>query len=385
EVLDLEEAKIGQAKEIANLKKRVKKLEKRRKSRPAGLRRLKKVGLNRRVESSKEKDSLGAQEDASKQRRNIQDIDQNAKIVIVYVREKIVEKEVSTADPVTTAGEVVTVANVEVSAALTTVTTANLEAKEQEAARLKRAQQDEKANILWDNIQAMMDADRLLAERLQAREREEFLELKEKSSDEIKKLFDKEMKRVNTFVAMDSKAQESCTKRTAEQLESDISKKQELDENVEAEVDDSTELKRCKEIVPDDGDDVIVKATPLQMFKNLNREDLEVLWDIVKNRFKKEKLVDDMDSLLFHTLKTMFEHNVEDTVRRYQQGLVVVKNWKLYDSYGVYCITPQSMVYYLLVEKMYPLTKNTLHQLWNDVRLQVDYECEMAYELLRLI
>nr|GEY71258.1 hypothetical protein [Tanacetum cinerariifolium] len=40
-VLDLEEAKIAQAKEIAKLKKRVKKLEKRRKSRPAGLRRLK--------------------------------------------------------------------------------------------------------------------------------------------------------------------------------------------------------------------------------------------------------------------------------------------------------------------------------------------------------
>nr|GEW23247.1 probable serine/threonine-protein kinase WNK9 [Tanacetum cinerariifolium] len=39
----------------------------------------------------------------------------------------------------------------------------------------------------------------------------------------------------------------------------------------------------------------------------------------------------------------------------------------------------------LKFEKMYPLTKNTLHQLWNDVRLQVDYECEMAYNLLRFI
>ncbi|GKB79746.1 hypothetical protein Tco_0946641 [Tanacetum coccineum] len=43
----------------------------------------------------------------------------------------------------------------------------------------------------------------------------------------------------------------------------------------------------------------------------------------------------------------------------------------------------QNIVYYLLVEKTYPLTRNTLHQLWNDVRLQVDYEVEMAYELLR--
>nr|GEZ90420.1 hypothetical protein [Tanacetum cinerariifolium]GEZ93911.1 hypothetical protein [Tanacetum cinerariifolium] len=44
-----------------------------------------------------------------------------------------------------------------------------LEAEEQEAARLSRAQQDEEANNSWDNMQAMMDADRLLAEKLQAR------------------------------------------------------------------------------------------------------------------------------------------------------------------------------------------------------------------------
>nr|GEW82202.1 hypothetical protein [Tanacetum cinerariifolium] len=58
QVLDLEEAKITQAKEIAKLKKRVKKLEKRRKLRPAGLRRLKKVGSSKQVESYEEKDSL---------------------------------------------------------------------------------------------------------------------------------------------------------------------------------------------------------------------------------------------------------------------------------------------------------------------------------------
>nr|GEX40282.1 hypothetical protein [Tanacetum cinerariifolium] len=49
-----------------------------------------------------------------------------------------------------------------------------LQAEEQEAARLSRAQQDKEAKNSRDNMQAMMDADRLLAERLQAREREEF-------------------------------------------------------------------------------------------------------------------------------------------------------------------------------------------------------------------
>ncbi|GJY14361.1 hypothetical protein Tco_0384783, partial [Tanacetum coccineum] len=45
----------------------------------------------------------------------------------------------------------------------------------------------------------------------------------------------------------------------------------------------------------------------------------------------------------------------------------------------------QSIPCYLLVEKMYPLTKHTLHQMFNNVKFQVDYECEMAYELLRLV
>nr|GEX97383.1 hypothetical protein [Tanacetum cinerariifolium] len=121
------------------------------------------------------------------------------------------------------------------------------------------------------------------------------------------------------------------------------------------------------------------------MFKNFNREDLEVLWGIVKERFKKTKPVDDMDNLLFQTLKTVFEHHVEDNIWRYQQGIVKVLHWKLFYLCGVHCITTHNMVYYLLVEKMYPFTKIILHQMWNDVRLQVDYEVEMAYDLLRLI
>nr|GEY53764.1 hypothetical protein [Tanacetum cinerariifolium] len=94
-----------------------------------------------------------------------------------------------------------------------------------------------------------------------------------------------------------------------------------------------------------------------KMFKNFNREYLEVLWAIVKDRFKKEKPVDDMDNILFRTLKTMSEHHVEDTIWNYQQGLA----------------------------KVYPLTRNTLHQLWSNVRLQVDYDVEMAYDILRFI
>ncbi|GJU48288.1 ribonuclease H-like domain-containing protein [Tanacetum coccineum] len=64
QVLDLEKTKDAQAKEIADLKKRVQKLERKKKSRTTGLKRLRKVGMSRRVKSSKDKDSLGGLDDA---------------------------------------------------------------------------------------------------------------------------------------------------------------------------------------------------------------------------------------------------------------------------------------------------------------------------------
>nr|GEW66812.1 hypothetical protein [Tanacetum cinerariifolium] len=54
------------------------------------------------------------------------------------------------------------------------------------------------------------------------------------------------------------------------------------------------------------------------------REDLEVLWRLVKDIFVKTEPVDDMDSFLLHTLKTTFEHHVEDTVWKSQQGLTKI-------------------------------------------------------------
>ncbi|GKE91026.1 hypothetical protein Tco_1572121, partial [Tanacetum coccineum] len=128
-----------------------------------------------------------------------------------------------------------------------------------------------------------------------------------------------------------------------------------------------------------------VNAIPFKTLKNFDREDFEVLWRIVKARLKKTKPVDYMDIFLHLNLKTMFEHHVEDSIWNNQQGLVKVLNWKLFDSCGVHCVTVQSIPYYLLVEKMYPLTKHTLHQMFNNVKLQFDYECEMAFDLPILV
>nr|GEX46793.1 putative reverse transcriptase domain-containing protein [Tanacetum cinerariifolium] len=79
-VLDLEKTKTTQALEIDSLQRRVKKLEKKQRSRTYKLKRLYKVGLAARVDSSKDEQNLG--EDASKQGR-IKAIDADENISLV--------------------------------------------------------------------------------------------------------------------------------------------------------------------------------------------------------------------------------------------------------------------------------------------------------------
>nr|GEY82421.1 hypothetical protein [Tanacetum cinerariifolium] len=195
--------------------------------------------------------------------------------------------------------------------------------------------------------------------------------LKNKSFAKIKELFDKAMKRINNFVDFKTglveespkkdkaeTTQESSSKRAGDELDQERSKKQKVEDDKE-----SAELKQCLEIIPDYGDDVTIDATPLsskspiivdykiykegkknyfqifraygnshmyltfsKLLKNFDREDLEVLWRLVKDRFVKTKPLDDMDSFLLHTLKTMFEHHVEDNAWKNQQGLTKVKS-----------------------------------------------------------
>nr|GEX20813.1 retrovirus-related Pol polyprotein from transposon TNT 1-94 [Tanacetum cinerariifolium] len=160
------------------------------------------------------------------------------------------------------------------------------------------------------------------------------------------------------------------------------------------------ELKTHLQIVPNDDDDVYIEANPLalkvpvvdfqihhehnkpfykiirvdgthQLFlsfitllKNFDREDLEMLWKLVQERFQSLKPKNFLDDFLLNTLKTMFEKpNVEASIRRDQRGrsrLAKVKRWMLFKSCGVHILTLTTTQMILLVEKKYPLTRFTL-------------------------
>ncbi|GJW01202.1 hypothetical protein Tco_1556453 [Tanacetum coccineum] len=284
---------------------------------------------------------------------------------------------------------------------------AQLEAKLIEEERLARKQEEE-ANIAliesWDNTQAMMEADFELAQKLQTEEqgeitieersrlfvelmnkrkkhfamlRAEEKELKSKSYEEIQKLFDNEMRRVNTFIPMDSKVVKSkkgieeSSKGTEDELESDKSKKaesseekakgsrwkilgkkrtrkekrqesskrqrmkddKETNEHEEVEVDDEAELKKHLVIVKDD--DIAIDAIPLatkppviveyKLLKDedIDREDLETLWKLVKTKHGDTRPEDEHERVLWGDLKVMFEPDIKSDVWRNLQGYTV--------------------------------------------------------------
>ncbi|GKD64608.1 hypothetical protein Tco_1306716 [Tanacetum coccineum] len=133
-VLDLEKTKTTQHNEIASLKRRVRKLEKKNRSRTYKLKRLYKVGLTARVESFDDEESLG--DDASKQGRiNVINADDDITLVSVHdemeVDEEVVEviniaKLIINAAQVSAAGDKVSTTSVATTVSAATTTTATI-------------------------------------------------------------------------------------------------------------------------------------------------------------------------------------------------------------------------------------------------------------------
>ncbi|GJX80157.1 putative ribonuclease H-like domain-containing protein [Tanacetum coccineum] len=173
-------------------------------------------------------------------------------------------------------------------------------------------------------------------------------DLKNKSFANIQELFDKAMKRVNTFVDMDTELVEGSKVRAKEQ---EKAKKQKVDEDKE-----TAELQSLMEVIPDE-EEVAVDAIPLatkppsivdwkilkegkisyyqiiradgsskrysafiQMLRRFDRENLETLWKLVKAKHGYTRPEEGYERVLWGDLKTMFEHHVEVTMQRNLQG-----------------------------------------------------------------
>nr|GEX62556.1 hypothetical protein [Tanacetum cinerariifolium] len=167
-------------------------------------------------------------------------------------------------------------------------------------------------------------------------------------------------------------------------------KRRKLDEEVE-------ELKRHLQIVPNEDDDVYTDATPLarkvpvvdyQIIEMNNKPYYKIIRaDDTHQLFSTTKPKNFFDDFLLVTLGAMFKKpDIHAQIWKNQRtihGPAKVKGWKLLESCGVQIITFTSTQLILLVESKYLLTRFTLDQMLNSVRLEVEEESEVSLELLR--
>ncbi|GJS84778.1 hypothetical protein Tco_0751319, partial [Tanacetum coccineum] len=323
--------KLDQHNEIASLKRRVKKLEKKNRSRTHKLKKLYKVGLTARVESSGDKESLG--EDASKQGR-IDAIDADEEITLeVFAAEQEVAANKEVNDEVNVVEEVVEDVS-QVSAAGNVVSTtgdatiAKIDVDHQLAERLQVQEQEElsveeKATLFQQLLKkrrkhftakraeekrnkppTKAQQRKIMCTYLKNMEGYKLKDLKLKEFDSIQEMFDRAFKRVNTFEDFRTELVEGKEKRAGTELIQENTKKQKVEDDKE-----TAELKQLMKIIPDEK---------------------EVAIDVIPLAVKSPSII------------------------------------------------------YMLVEKKYPLTPSTLSMMF-EKKLIIDYESEMAYQLLKFI
>ncbi|GJY30610.1 hypothetical protein Tco_0414105 [Tanacetum coccineum] len=188
-------------------------------------------------------------------------------------------------------------------------------------------------------------------------------QLKSKSFEEIQKMFANEMRRVNTFIPMDSKKTKGSRKkmlkrkRAGKEQQQESSKKQRLEEDKESDEvkevkeDDEDALKKYLIIKKDDdiAIDVIPLATKLpvivdyklhkeglmahyeliredgtymrytsmiRLLQGIDREDLQTLWKLFKIKHGDIRPEDEHERVLCGDLKVMFEPDIKSDVWR---------------------------------------------------------------------
>nr|GEY12013.1 hypothetical protein [Tanacetum cinerariifolium] len=152
-------------------------------------------------------------------------------------------------------------------------------------------------------------------------------------------------------------------KRLNESQEEKVAKKQKLDEEVpivDYEIYNENNKPYYKIKRADGSHQVYLRF--LSLLRNFNRKDLEALWSLVKERFATTKPKNFFDDFLLITLGALFEKpDIHAQIWKNQRsvhGQEKVKN------------------------RRYPLTRFTLDQMLNNVRLEVDEKSEVSFELL---
>nr|GEX87341.1 hypothetical protein [Tanacetum cinerariifolium] len=396
-VKNLETANAAQKLEIVQLKARVKKLEKANKLKSSKLRHLRKVGASRRVESSDD------MEDVFNQGRMIADMDMNEGNKLVK-DDEVVESEGRHAEKqaeiynldldhsskvlsmqeddlevqevveiVTTAKlitEVVIAAASQVSAASTTIPAAS--------ATIPAAKPTIPAAVLTDiDWDAAMDHVNQKSSNPQYIKRYQGMKKRPQTESQARKnmmiylkntvgykmdffkgmtyaqicpIFQARFDETIRFLFKSREEMEAEDQEIIKSLNETPTQKAAKRRKLSEEAQEAKDLRKQLKIVLIDNKPrfKIIRADETHQFyisfttllKNFDREDLETLWRIVKNRFSTSKPTNFSDEYLLLTLRTMFEEpDGQDAIWRNQKSVQLVKRWKLLASCGVHVIT----------------------------------------------
>nr|GEV98675.1 hypothetical protein [Tanacetum cinerariifolium] len=122
------------------------------------------------------------------------------------------------------------------------------------------------------------------------------------------------------------------------------------------------------------------------MLKGFDKEDLDALWRLVKERLSSVVLTVDKEKALWVELKRLFEPDTEDVLWKLQRYMHYPLTWKLHSNCGMHQVssTMKSHGMFMLTEKNYPLS-NRVITLILSAKLQVEEDNDMARDLVMKI
>ncbi|GKA49942.1 hypothetical protein Tco_0743015 [Tanacetum coccineum] len=307
---------------------------------------------------------VSVQDDANKEMFDVDAL--NGEEMFVAGQNENVVEEVVDAAKISTAATTFTITTEEITLAqaLKALKTSKPKDKakfdEEERLAREKAEKEKEANISlieeWDDIQAKIDADHQLVERLVEEKRN-----KPPTKAQQRQIMCTYLKNMEGYKLKDLKLKGFDS---IQEMFNRAFRRQKVDDDKE-----TSELKQCLEIIPDE-EEVTINAIPLavksprivdwkihkegkksyyqiiradgksqmymvfsHMLKSFDREDLEDLYKLVKARYGSTRPVESMDYMLWNDMKIMFEPHVEDEVWKLQNGYQVLE-WKLYESCG---------------------------------------------------
>ncbi|GJY22201.1 hypothetical protein Tco_0394767 [Tanacetum coccineum] len=273
--------------------------------------------------------------------------------------------------------------------------------KEWEAEEEKKMLAEEEATKAalsneYDFIQARLNADKILAEKLQEEERER--DIKEARS-ELCCYLERSAEDERQIKEMNEESKDPEKKRLKKRVvnEEDTTKIVTFEGTLDSEImEKKSVIARLDKVSSPDGDYLVLYRANgnfrafnylMEVLHIFDRQDLFHLYELMMEQYS-EITLEGFELILWGDLKIMMESSTKENDQSdfwsNQQDWKII-TWRLYEACGV-CILEleDGIVIHMLVERRYPLSKELLQRML-DLGLEVERESIVALDLIRFI